>query len=182
LTNWCAVINRFILFSSKNLFSLFFPYLTIKPFLNLSLSILASILSISSQYSLHNRSITFNCSLLLTFWTTSEINLKSQVNFDLYGIGIPKILYNNDNTVKINIYEEGSLLGEITNFENKDNLSLGILDSGPIEIEKFHEYVIELKGIENLDYIHDEEKYNDNTKIDIDSDSTMTILTCLIIK
>ena len=114
--------------------------------------------------------------------TNEKVNMKSHINFDLYGIGIPKIIDNNSNSLKISIYEGNSLLGEITEFENKDNLTLGIFHSSPIPIQNSHEYIIELNGIDNLDYINDEENYNDNSKIDIESSNTETILACLINK
>lgn len=111
-----------------------------------------------------------------------EIKIKSSINFNLLGIGIPKILNYEDRFIEVNIYKEGTLLETIKDFENKDNLSLGIIKNEPIEIENNKEYTIELKGIDNLEYISNEEEFNDNSKIIINSNNPETILACLIIE
>ena len=109
------------------------------------------------------------------------IKLKSSIDFNLSGIGIPKIPEKNKNLIEVKIYKGNTLLGEIANFNNYDNLSIGILNSKLIKIEKNIEYSIEIKGIIGLDYINNEEIYNDKTKIEISSNNSETELTCLII-
>ena len=107
------------------------------------------------------------------------IKIKSSINFNLLGIGIPKIL-NKDKSVEVNIYNQNTLLEKITKFENNDNLS--IFHSNLIEIKNNDEYSIEIKGIDGLNYIDNEEEYNDISKIDINSNNQETILSCIIIE
>ena len=109
------------------------------------------------------------------------IKLKSSIDFNLSGIGIPKIPEKDKNSIEVKIYKGNALLEEITNFNNYDNLSIGILNSKLIKIEKNIEYSIEIKGITGLDYINNEEIYNDKTKIEISSNNSETELACLII-
>ena len=113
---------------------------------------------------------------------SENIKLYSSINFNLFGIGIPKISEKEENSVEANIYEGNNLIAKITKFENYDNLSIGIIDSNEIEIKNNFEYSIEIKGINNLDYIDNEEFYNDQTKIKIQSTNKEAALVCLIIK
>ena len=82
--------------------------------------------------------------------------------------------------MEVNIYNQNTLLEKITKFENNDNLS--IFHSNLIEIKNNDEYSIEIKGIDGLNYIDNEEEYNDISKIDINSNNQETILSCIIIE
>ena len=110
-----------------------------------------------------------------------KINLKSPMDFKLLGIGIPKIPENNENPIEVRIYNGISLIGEITEFENYENFSIGYFDSN-VKIEKNSIYTIEIKGLANLDFISNEETYNDNSKIEINSSNEEKTLACLIIE
>ena len=110
------------------------------------------------------------------------INLKSSINFNILGIGIPKAKENNEKSIEVKIYNGNSFLGQITKFKNYKNLSIGYFDSNLIKIENNSIYTIEIKGLENLDYINNEEIYNDNSKIEINSNNQETALVCLIIE
>ena len=55
-----------------------------------------------------------------------------------------------------------------------------MFNSKKIKIEKNIEYSIEINGINGLDYINNEEIYNDKTKIEISSNNSNTELVCLI--
>ncbi len=110
------------------------------------------------------------------------ITIKSLTDFKLYGIGIPKIIDNEEKLIEIKIYKGNSLLETINEFEDKDNLSLGIFGSGPLKINQNDEYTLEFKGINNLNYISYDEEYNKNSKIKINSTNAETILACLLIK
>ena len=74
------------------------------------------------------------------------------------------------------------ILNKITKFENYDNLSIGLFDTNIIKINKNTDYFIEIKGIKNLDYISNDEEYNENTKLEINSNNQETILAALIIE
>ena len=83
------------------------------------------------------------------------------------------------------IYEGNALLGEVIRFENFDNLSKGyfkLTDSDFLEVESDKEYSIVIKGIKNIDYVSNEEEYNDKTKIQISSCNSETSLVCLAIE
>lgn len=110
-----------------------------------------------------------------------SIKLKSDMDFNLLGIGIPKIPEEDKREIEVKIYKGNSLLDKITEFENYENLSIGIFDSETIEIERGAEYSIELKGLKDLDYIKKEEKYNYESKIEICSSNSETLLACFII-
>ena len=57
-----------------------------------------------------------------------------------------------------------------------------MFNSKKIKIEKNTEYSIEINGIIGLDYINNEEVYNDKTKIEISSNNSDTELVCLILE
>jgi len=109
------------------------------------------------------------------------ITIRSSINFNISGIALPKIPENEGNTIKINLTSDNSILGKITSFENYENLSIGLFEN-LIEINKNTDYFIEIKGIENLDYISNDEEYNENTKLEISSDNQETILAALFIE
>ena len=111
-----------------------------------------------------------------------KIRLKSSIDFNMSGIGIPKIPEKKQNSIEIKIYKGNSLLEEITKFNNYDNLLIGMFNSKEIKIEKNIEYSIEINGIIGLDYINNEEVYNDKTKIEISSNNSDTELVCLIVE
>ena len=112
-----------------------------------------------------------------------NIELKSYINFNLLGIGIPKIPENNENSVEVKIYKGHLYLGKITKFENFENLSIGYFDNSTIiDIENFEKYKIEIKGLVNSDYINNEELYNGKSEIKINSSNPETALSCLIIE
>ena len=113
------------------------------------------------------------------------LKLKSSINFNLKGIGLPKFGDIENNAVEVKIYKGNVLLGEITKFQNFDNLSVGYFkstDSDFIEVESDTEYSLIIKGIKNMDYVSNEEEYNDKTKIQIYSSNWETILVCLVIE
>ena len=113
------------------------------------------------------------------------IKFKSSIDFNLKGIGLPKISDIENNLVEAKIYKGDELLGEITSFGNYDNLSIGYLystDSELIKIEKDVEYSLDIKGINNLDYVSDEEEYNGESKIQIFSSNAETSLVCFVIE
>ena len=98
------------------------------------------------------------------------------------GIGIPKIQEKKKNSIEIKIYKGNSLLEEITKLSNYDNLTIGMFNSKKIKIEKNIEYSLEINGIIGLDYINNEEVYNDKTKIEVSSNNSDTELVCLILE
>ena len=76
-------------------------------------------------------------------------------------------------------------MGEITKFQNYDNLTIGYfnsIDLNSIEIKNGCEYSIQFKGIKDCDYINNEEYYNNNSYIKIYSNNSETVLACLIIE
>ena len=101
--------------------------------------------------------------------------------FNLLGIGIPKILEENKDSIEAKIYHGNELLETIMKFEDKENLSLGILEN-TIEIVKDEEYTIQFKGLTNSFFINNKESYNYRTKIEIISSNENSILACLIIE
>ena len=110
-----------------------------------------------------------------------NIKLKSEIDFNLLGIGIPKIPEEDQKEIEVKIYKGNSLLDKITKFENYENLSIGIFDSEKILIDGGSEYSIELKGLNGLKYINNEENYNDESHIEICSSNLETLLACFII-
>ena len=62
----------------------------------------------------------------------------------------------------MNLISDNLILNKITKFENYENLSIGLFDSNIIKINKNSDYFIEIKGIKNVDYISDDEKYTLN--------------------
>ena len=113
---------------------------------------------------------------------SETIKLKSEMNFNILGIGIPKIPEGDEKEIEVEIYKGKLFLDKITNFENYENLTIGFLDSEKIEIKKGAEYSIILKGLNGLDYIKNEENYNNESKIEICSSNSETSLACLIIE
>ena len=113
------------------------------------------------------------------------LKLKSSVNFNLMGIGLPKIADIENKSIVAKLYKGNVLLGKITKFQNYENLTIGFIDSTEshlIKIESNTEYSIEIKGINELSYINNEEDYNNKSNIKIYSSNLETALTCLIIE
>jgi hypothetical protein len=113
---------------------------------------------------------------------SETIKIKSLIDFNLYGVGIPKIINDEENFIEIKLYKGNSLLKTINQFEDKDNLSIGVIESGLIQIKKNEEYTFEFRGINDLNYVSNDEEYNKNSKITISSNNAETILACLIIE
>lgn len=114
-----------------------------------------------------------------------NIKLESSIDFNLKGIGLPKISEIENKEIEIKIYKGHILMGEITKFQNYDNLTIGYfnsIDLDLIEIENGCEYSIQFKGIKDCDYINNEEYYNNNSYIKIYSNNSETVLACLIIE
>ena len=111
------------------------------------------------------------------------IKFKSLTDFNLCGVGIPNNLNGEENSIAINFYTGNNTRWQmLTTFEKKENLSLGIFTSYKIHIKANEEYTIEFKGIKNLNYISNDEEYNKNSNITINSNNAETILACLLIE
>ena len=110
------------------------------------------------------------------------IKFKSSTSFNLYGVGIPNNLNGEENSIAINFTENNWTRQMLTTFEKKGNLSLGIFKSNKIHIKACEEYTVEFKGIKDLNYISNDEEYNKNSKITINSNNAETILACLLIE
>jgi len=111
-----------------------------------------------------------------------SIKIRSSIDFNIFGIALPKMPENEGNEIEMNLISDNIILNKITNFENYENLSIGLFDTNIIKINKNTDYYIEIKGIKNLDYISNDEEYNENTKLEINSNNQETILTGLIIE
>ena len=114
-----------------------------------------------------------------------NIKLESSIDFNLKGIGLPKISEIENKEIEIKIYKGNILMGEITKFQNYDNLTIGYfnsIDLNSIEIENGCEYSIQFKGIKGCNYINNEEYYNNNSYIKICSNNSETVLVCLIME
>ena len=107
--------------------------------------------------------------------------LKSSINYNLIGIGIPKIVEENKDSIEVKIYKGDKLLEKITKFEDNENLSIGIFDN-KLEIQNDQAYSIQFKGLTNSFYINNKESYNDRTEIKLISSNENSILLCLIIE
>lgn len=113
---------------------------------------------------------------------TETIKFRSSVNLNLLGLGIPKIKEGKEEDIEVNLFKDNSLLEDKLKFENNDNLSVGIFESGKIEVIKDNEYSIMFKYIKDFTCISREEKHNDNSKITAKSNNPESILACLIIE
>jgi len=113
---------------------------------------------------------------------TETIKFRSSVNLNLLGLGIPKIKEGKEEDIEVYLFKDNSLLEDKLKFENNDNLSVGIFESGKIEVIKDNEYSIMFKYIKNFTCISREEKHNDNSKITAKSNNPESILACLIIE
>ena len=82
----------------------------------------------------------------------------------------------------MNLIWDNIILNKITKFENYENLSIGLFDTNIIKINKNTDYYREIKGIKNLDYICNDEEYNERTKLEINSNNQETILAALVIE
>ena len=110
------------------------------------------------------------------------IKIRSSIDFNIFGIALPKIPENEGNNIEMVLTSDNIILNKITKFENYENLSIGLFDTNIIKINKNTDYFIEIKGIKNLDYISNDEEYNENTKLEINSNNQETILAALIIE
>ena len=115
------------------------------------------------------------------------IELESSVNFDLIGIGFPEIPEELIRYIDISIYEENKVLAnQITfkDYENKNafSFSIAIFNNYPIKIKKDTKYSLVINNTEDLNYIFEDEEYNENSKIKIYSSNTETVLAFLVIK
>lgn len=113
---------------------------------------------------------------------TETIKFRSSVNLNLLGLGIPKIKEGKEEDIEVYLFKDNSLLEDKLKFENNDNLSVGIFESGKIEVIKDNEYSIMFKYIKDFTCISREEKHNDNSKITAKSNNPESILACLIIE
>ena len=110
------------------------------------------------------------------------IKIRSSIDFNIFGIALPKIPENEGNDIEMNLISNNFILNKIEKFENYENLSIGLFDTNIIKSNKNSDYFIEIKGIKNLDYISNDEEYNENTKLEINSNNQETILAALIIE
>ena len=110
------------------------------------------------------------------------IKIRSSIDFNIFGIALPKIPENEGNNIEMVLTSDNIILNKITKFENYENLSIGLFDTNIIKINKNTDYFIEIKGIKNLDFISNDEEYNENTKLEINSNNQETILAALIIE
>ena len=115
------------------------------------------------------------------------IEFESSVNFDLIGIGIPEIPEELIRYIDIRIYEENKVLAnQITfkDYENKNELLfyIAIFNNYPIKIKKDTKYSLVINNTEELNYIFEDEEYNENSKIKIYSSNNETVLAFLVIK
>ena len=110
------------------------------------------------------------------------IKIRSSIDFNIFGIALPKIPENEGNDIEMNLISDNIILNKIEKFENYENLSIGLFNTNKIKINKNTDYLIEIKGIKNLDYIRNDEEYNENTKLEISSNNQETILAALIIE
>ena len=110
------------------------------------------------------------------------IKIRSSIDFNIFGIALPKIPENEGNNIEMALTSDNIILNKITKFENYENLSIGLFDTNIIKINKNTDYFFEIKGIKNLDYISNDEEYNENTKLEINSNNQETILAALIIE
>lgn len=113
---------------------------------------------------------------------TETIKFRSSVNLNLLGLGIPKIKEGKEKDIEVYLFKDNTLLEDKLKFENNDNLSLGVFESGKKEIIKDNEYSFVFKYIKDFTCICREEKYNDNSKIMAKSNNPESILACLIIE
>ena len=111
-----------------------------------------------------------------------KIKIRSSIDFNIYGIALPRISENEGKDIKMNLISDNIILNKIEKFENYENLSIGLFDTNIIKINKNTDYYIEIKGIKDLDYISNDEDYNENTKLEINSNNQETILAGLIIE
>ena len=112
--------------------------------------------------------------------SSETIVINSSVNFNLLGIGIPKISEEKLDFIKVEICK-GIFSLKINKFEKYNNMTICILEK-PLIIESNKDYSIEIKGIKEFDYINKEEQYNNKSKIGISSNNSETVLLCLIIE
>ena len=110
------------------------------------------------------------------------IKIRSSIDFNIFGIALPKIPENEENNIEMDLSTNNIILNKITKFENYENLSIGLFDTNIIKINKNADYFFEIKGIKNLDYISNDEEYNENTKLEINSNNQETVLAALIIE
>lgn len=114
---------------------------------------------------------------------SETVIFKSSVDFNLLGIGIPKTSEKEKEKLEIEIYKENYLLKEEIKYsENEDLFLTLIMFDYPIKIVKNMEYSIKMNFIEGFNYIANEENYNIDSKIEINSDNNETILCCFIIE
>ena len=114
--------------------------------------------------------------------SNETIVINSSVNFNLFGIGIPKISAEKQKLVEVEIYNGIFYQEKVNKFENYNNMTVCIFER-PLIIENNIDYSIKIKGIKDLDYINKkEELYNNKSKIKIRSNNSETALSCLIIE
>ena len=87
--------------------------------------------------------------------------------------------------IDISIYEENKILENqitFTDYENKNSFSIAFFNNYPIKIKKDTKYSLVINNTEELDYIFEDEEYNENSKIKIYSSNNETVLAFLVIK
>ena len=65
-----------------------------------------------------------------------SIKIKSSIDFNIFGIALPKILKNEGNSIEINLISDNVILNKITKFENYDNLSISLFDRRVLKLIK----------------------------------------------
>ena len=131
---------------------------------------------------------------LKLFYPNEEetISIKSEIPFNLKGIGIPKVSEEIQDKIDISlsIYDEGLsenkepekiIQFELIENEEKNKLTIGILEN-PVNIQTNKKYKIKISGIKLCTYIDNEEDYNIHNNILIESNNNESILSCLIIE
>ena len=122
-----------------------------------------------------------------------NILIESQIPFIMKGIGIPKLSKENKENInivltrkkKVGLFStnepEINIPAEIKETEENKNLTIGILKES-VNIQPNEEYSIKISGLNSCTYIDNEEEYNLNNKILIQSNNDKSILACLILE
>ena len=115
--------------------------------------------------------------------------LRSEIPFNLKGIAIPKFNYLKD-TINFSFKEKRDFgyndLEIGIKFSIKDNEEekdlIPIIFEKSVSIEKDKKYEMIISGIEGCNYINNEELYNSQSKISIESNNDNSVLASLIIE
>ena len=78
--------------------------------------------------------------------------------------------------------QDGAIKGKIDNIDLDMRVSVLPTNLGEKAVIRILDYSMSLEGIKNLDYISNDEEYNENTKLEINSNIQETVLAALIIE